>query len=108
MSNDMESRMQDQIEGAQRDEEQRHRISEAMKALVPDGGWAGKHESISIGGTKVESLATRMCYALGQILECNAPGEFASALSQSAWDLLTQIGRYEDGFELGEDGGGQP
>lgn len=100
--------MQDQIEGAQRDEEQQHRISEAMKALVPEGGWAGKHGPISVGATKVESQATRMCYALAQILECNPPSEFASALTQEAWGLLIQIGRYEDDFELGEDGGAQP
>lgn len=105
MSNDMESRMQDQIEGAQAQYEQ-EQLS-AMSAMIPKGGWASPREQFLVGPTVVDSQATRMCHALAQVLECLPPSEHATALTSSAWELLYQIGRYEDGFELGE-GGGQP
>lgn len=88
-----------------RNAEYTRNLAEAMKQLIPEGGWAAPHEQIMVGQTVVSSQATRTCYALAAILECLPPSEYATALSASAWELLRQIGRYEDGFEMGEEGG---
>lgn len=80
-------------------------VGEAMQKLIPEGGWAAPRQPFLVGPTSVDSHATRTCHALAAILECLPPSEYATSLSASAWELLHQIGRYEDGFEMGEEGG---
>jgi|SRR3990167_2794232 len=79
-----------------------------MQGVAPEGGWSAGALPFSVGGTKVESTQTGIAYALCSTLESLPPSEYASALTTSAWNLLHMIGRYEDGFELGEDEGHQP
>lgn len=79
-----------------------------VHGVAPDGGWSAGSLPFSVGGTKVESTQTGIAYALCHTLEALPPSELASALTASAWNLLNMIGRYEDGFEMGEDEGNQP
>lgn len=82
-------------------------VGEAVQKLIPEGGWAAPRQPFLVGPTSVDSHATRTCHALAAILECLPHSEYATSLSASAWELLHQIGRYEDGFEMGEEGGQQ-